>query len=133
MLDWWPTGVDRDTTLALLPGDVVAVLLFVAMGEVRHHLPPWEFPVRYVLVALPFVAGWLVVAPLAGAYARRARASVPVAVVVTLVAWFVAAAVAMGLRATEPLPGDADRVFYLVAAAFGGALLAVWRAVRTRV
>jgi hypothetical protein len=129
----WPLGVDGDSLGRLLPGDLAAILLFVAAGEVRHHLPPWEYQMRYVRVLLPFLLGWAVAALLLGAYDERVRASPLAAALFAVGAWVAAAAVAVVLRGTAAFPGSADPVFYLVSVAFGGSLLAVWRLVRVGV
>lgn len=119
--------VDRGTVLSLLPGDVAAILLFVVVGELRHGVDPVTMPGRFAGTAIPFLVGWLVVAPLAGAYAARLRSGLGRLVATTASAWVAAAAVAQVLRATEPFPGDADPVFFLVTVGFGGLLLVGWR------
>jgi len=127
-----PRGVDRARLVVLLPGDVLALALFVLAGSLRHNAEPWVYPERFALVLAPFLVGWLVAAPLLGAYSRWERVSRRWAVGLALAAWPVAVAVAMALRATATFPGDAAPTFYLVAVAFGAVALAAWRAVAPR-
>ncbi|MFB6121415.1 MAG: DUF3054 domain-containing protein [Halobacteriaceae archaeon] len=130
MLDAWPFGVDRDSLGALAPGDVAMILLFVAVGEIRHHLPPWEYQMRYLRVVLPFVVGWAVASLALGAYSRRARTSTRWSLLLAVAAWLPGALVAMGIRDTAAFPGSAHPDFYLVSAIVGGALLVAWRLLR---
>lgn len=119
--------VDRGTARSFLPGDVAAILLFVVLGELRHGVDPVSMPARFAGTAVPFLLGWLLVAPLAGAYAARLRSSAGRLAAVTAGAWVGAAALAQVVRATDPFPGNADPVFFLVAVGFGGLLLVGWR------
>lgn len=119
--------VDRGTVLAFLTGDVAAILVFVALGELRHGVNPVTMSGRFAGAAVPFLLGWAFVAPLAGAYSHRIRSGTGRLVAVTLAAWVGAAAVAQVVRATEPFPGDADPVFFLVTVGFGGLSLVGWR------
>jgi hypothetical protein len=115
--------VDRGALGRYLLADVLAVLVFVAAGELQHGFPPHQFPVRFAGTAIPFLAGYLVVAPLVGAYAPRTRHSLRSAAGLALVAWLLADLVGQLVRSTAAFPGNADPVFYAVAAAFGALAL----------
>jgi len=130
MLGSWPFGADRDSVVALLPGDLLAILVFVAAGEVRHNLPPWEYQMRYVRVVIPFLIGWALVSVVVGAYSERARTSTKWSLGLVLASWLPAALVAMSIRDTEAFPGSAHPDFYLASAVFGGGLLLAWRLLR---
>lgn len=121
--------LDGSTVRRFLVGDVLAILAFVALGEVQHGVPPTAFPIRFAATAVPFLAGWVVAALPAGAYAARAGESVRSAALRAFAAWLAADAVAQLVRGTAVVPGEADPVFYVVAAAFGGGFLVAWRAV----
>lgn len=125
--------VDRGTVRTFLAGDLVAILAFVLLGELRHGVDPMTAPGRVAGVAVPFLLAWLVVGALAGAYAPGLRDDARRLVLVALGAWIGAAAVAQVLRGTAAFPGDADPVFFLVTVLVGGALLVGWRLLRTRV
>lgn len=119
--------LDRDAVRTFLVGDVVAILAFVVLGELRHGVDPVTMPGRFAGTAVPFLVGWAVVGALLGAYAASVRRGAGRLAAVTAVAWTGAAAVAQALRATAVFPGDADPVFYLVTVGFGGAILVAWR------
>ena len=58
------------STWPIAVGDLVVLLLFLLAGTLQH----WTLeqvqvdPVIYVYAAAPFIVGWLVCAPLVGAY-----------------------------------------------------------------
>lgn len=115
------------TTAGLALGDLAAIATFVVAGEISHGVSPiGQFPTVLDTFA-PFLLGWLVVAPLAGVYARgiatRPRTALP------LVAWtWVAAALAgQGLRATSLFHGGAALPFVIVSIGVGMSLLVGWR------
>ena len=58
------------STWPLVVGDLAVLLLFFLAGVLRHHTVPALkiAPMIYVDAAWPFVLGWLVCAPLVGAY-----------------------------------------------------------------
>ncbi|MFC3476506.1 DUF3054 domain-containing protein [Halobacterium litoreum] len=116
--------VDGRAVVRFLPGDLLAVFALVLIGTINHGSLTAE---RYAGVLIPFLVGWLVVAPLAGGYGRRAMESTRGALVVGLASWLGADFVGQILRGTETFPGNADPVFFLVALVFGGIFLAVAR------
>lgn len=124
--------VDTESIRRFAVGDVLAILSFVVIGEFSHGANPLADPTGALDAALPFLIGWAIVAPLAGAYAEKTRGSVKAAVVPALVAWLGADLVGQGLRATAVFGGNAAVTFFLVALAFGGLLLTAWRAVAVR-
>lgn len=118
--------VDAGTVRAFLLGDLVAIALFVLAGEFEHAAPFSDL--AYVAdTAAPFYLGWLLVAPIAGAYAARARESYGNALLATAPAWLLADLAAMALRATTLFHGDAAVTLYLVAGVVGLGLLSAWR------
>jgi hypothetical protein len=128
----WP-GVDAGAVRRYLAGDLLAILVFVAIGEVQHAFPPHQYPLRFVGTAVPFLAGWALAAPVVGAY-RRSTLTTPLAAAAwALLAWLLADAVGQLLRDTAVFPGGADPIFYVVAAGAGGALLVAWRGVAAAV
>ncbi len=116
--------VDDDAVTWYLPGDVLAILLFVLLGELRHGGLTVE---RYAGVLLPFLIGWLIVAPVVGAYGERTVDSTRSAILLALVGWLGADFLGQVLRGTDYFPGNADPQFFLVTLLFGGLLLAVAR------
>ncbi|MFC7165719.1 DUF3054 domain-containing protein [Halospeciosus flavus] len=125
--------VDDRTARLFVLGDVLAILAFVLVGELSHGIDPLARPLYVAETALPFVVGWAFAGSALGAYSVRARESLRVGLPRAFVAWLAADAVAQALRALPFFHGDAALTFYLVAAAFGGALLLGWRALATTV
>ncbi len=107
---------------ALALGDVVTVLVFVALGNYHHGSTD---PLHVVYVAVPFLFGWFAVAPLAGAYGRFP--SVKNEAFSLLGIWLVAALVGLAVRATDLFMGGAHPSFGFVMVVVGGAAFLVWR------
>ena len=124
--------VSRRSVGVFAPGDLAVLAAFVLIGEFSHGIMPWVYPVMVVETALTFLVGWTIIAPLVMGYQEANVASPLSAVGTALGAWVGATIVANGLRATTVFHGDASVSFALVAAGFGGAMMAVWRYLRVR-
>ncbi|PDW00329.1 DUF3054 domain-containing protein [Candidatus Chloroploca asiatica] len=75
-------------TAGLVTGDVVAFLVFAALGRGSHGLANGpEALIEVARTAAPFLAGWLVVAPLVGAYSRASTSDVGGMLRTTLLGW----------------------------------------------
>jgi hypothetical protein len=121
--------VDFGSTAAVVAvGDILAIALWVAVGEVSHGLPPWEYPLRMVTTMIPFLIGWAVAAFVGGLYTEDAWKFPIRAVSWTAPAWIVAVLIAQALRATPIFPGNAALTFALVSTGVGLAVLLPWRA-----
>ena len=116
--------VDARAFVRFLPGDLLAVFTLVLFGTMEHGSLTAE---RYAGVLVPFLVGWLLVAPLAGGYDSQVLESTRSALVLGVASWLGADFVGQVLRATEFFPGEADPVFFLVALLFGGLLVVVLR------
>ena len=106
----------------LAVGDIITVLSFVAVGSYHHGNTD---PLHAVYAAVPFLLGWFVVAPLAGAYGgfpslRNKTFSL-------LGIWLVAALVGLGVRSTGVFEGGSPPTFGFVIIVIGGGSLLVWR------
>jgi len=122
--------VDAEPSMAALAvGDLIAVLVFVVVGEITHDIDPIAQPARVLGTLLPFLIGLAVVAALGGLYTRDAIRSPKRAASLIAPAWIGAVLIAQVLRATALFPGDAAVTFALVAMAIGGLLLVLWRVV----
>ena len=109
----------------LVAGDVVALLVFATLGELRHS----GTVVSTLQTAVEFGLGWLVVAVALGAYGRRALESPLRAAGLAAVAWALGAVLGAAIRATvEPL-ASFNPVFVLVTAGVGAVVFGVWRAI----
>lgn len=129
--------VDADA-LPLAVGDALVILLFVYAGTLTHDevsFPPAgvDVVVTVLAVAAPFLLGWVVAAPLVGAYSagavESAKASVPLAVR----SWVPAAVVGLLIRATPWVEGGVAPAFAVVMLVVGGVCLGVWRYVAARI
>lgn len=114
----------RPATVALVLGDLLAIALFVYVGAATGHGydPVGQFG-RLTITFSTFVLGWAIGALAVSVYADRSGIARTAGR--TALAWAIAVAVAMALRAT-PLPGDPAPTFALVAALVGLALLVPW-------
>jgi hypothetical protein len=115
---------DADTNAGLLAlGDLLTVLAFVSFGSYYPHGN--TDPLHAVYVAVPFLFGWFVVAPLAGAY--TAYPSQRNEAFSLLGTWLVAALVGLGLRSTGFFPGSSPPSFGFVMVVVGGGSFLLWR------
>ena len=124
--------VSRRSVEVFAPGDLTVLVAFVLIGEFSHGIMPWVYPVMVVETAMTFLVGWIFVAPLVMGYQEANVASPFSAVGTALGGWIGATVVANALRATTVFHGTASVSFALVAAGFGGAMMAVWRYLRVR-
>jgi len=119
------------SSLALAAGDVVAITLFVSVGEYTHGYDPIADVGRVVGTLLPFLLGWFLVAAVGGLYAQSATGSIRRTVAVTFGGWVVAVGIAQALRSTAVFHGDAALAFAIVSVVIGGTLLCLWRTAAT--
>ena len=118
-------ATDRET-LALGTVDVVLLAGLIAVGQLSHGVNPIGDPVATIEAIAPFVIGWLVVATIAGLYARSVASSVARTTRLTIVVWLAAANVGLLLR--QSAFGDtAAWPFPLVITGFGLLVLVGWR------
>lgn len=111
-------------TAALAAGDALAIAVFVAAGELRHGAPV----LAGVDTFAQFLVGWLVVAPLAGAYSGWAIESPGRAALYAVGVWVPAALLGQVVRLyADPLVTGLAPSFVAVSLLAGGLLLAAWR------
>lgn len=110
-------------------GDVLVVALLMTLGTVRHNGLDFvlSHPVYLGGVLAPFLVGWVVAAPLLGAYAPGATETAKAAVPLALRSWVAADAVGLALRATPLFHGGVELSFALVTLFVGSVGLSVWR------
>ena len=117
---------DRRTAL-LAAGDVAAVVGVLVAGMRRHGVDPLAEPGHAAAVVGPFVVGWLLAAPLVGAYAADLSRVGPAAN-----GWLLAALVGLSLRATPAFPGGVTGPFGFVVSGFGLLAVGGWRLLAAR-
>ncbi len=118
----------------LAVGDVLVLLALLTAGTLSHR--PAEFllnePTYLLDVFAPFVIGWVLVAPLVGAYSAGAVETAKSSVPLVLRSWIPAAAVGFVLR-TFVFRGGAAPTFVVVILVSGAVALGGWRWVYFRV
>lgn len=114
-------------------GDLLLLLAFAVIGRWSHHELSGTGMWSTLGTAAPFMAGWIVTAPLMGAYTPRQLRTYGSAVVHVLKIWPVALLLALAIRSIidREIPAIS---FVLVALLFNLLTLSVWRSlvVRTR-
>lgn len=118
---------ERNRQIILAAGDILALLLFVFIGQTDHQTNDAGNPLGSLLLAgVPFVIAWLVTAFLLGAY--RADVFTPrVMFARSLTAWLIALPIGIVLRALLLGRAIIPVTFVLVAFAFGGLFVLGWR------
>lgn len=116
--------------LVLATGDLALFLAFAAIGRRAHAAAS---PLDDVIeIALPFIVGWALAAPLTRAYAPDATASPVAAARRAALTWLVAFPLGYLFRALL-LGRLSHHTFALVAGAFTLATLSGWRAIAARI
>ncbi|MFC4437701.1 MULTISPECIES: DUF3054 domain-containing protein [Natrialbaceae] len=119
-------ALDRET-IALGGADVALLAGILLVGQRSHGVNPLAEPLVALETVIPFVAGWLVMATLAGVYASGVSSSVARTARTTTVAWIAGANVGLLLRASPLFDGGAAWPFPLVITGFGLLALVAWR------
>lgn len=123
-----PTTPVKGYPTILVIGDAVAFLAFAAIGRGSHGEATDLAAIPQVVVtALPFLAGWYIVAPFVGAYRRNLAASPRKMAGRTLLSWVCAWPVAMALRGIFVDHAIPPLSFGIVTLLFNAALLLIWR------
>ncbi|WP_313695553.1 DUF3054 domain-containing protein [Halorarum halobium] len=132
--------LDRRVDAGALPlalGDVLVILAFVYAGSIRHQsvsFPPAGVGDLTALLAIaaPFLLGWVVAAPLVGAYSAGAVESAKASVPLTIRSWVPAAVIGLAVRATPWVDGGVQLVFAVVMIVVGSVCLGLWRVLAAR-
>lgn len=123
--------IRSDRRIAIVALDVVVVVGLVLVGMVQHGTI--DQPTRVVGTVTPFLAGWLVAAPLTGLYdgpvGELSLSSLGTAVSLRRAAatWLGAANVGLVLRSSPVLPGGTAWAFPAVITLVGLVGLVGWR------
>lgn len=119
--------------LPLAVGDVLVLVLLLSFGTARHNGVAYltEQPVALALTLLPFLVGWLVAAPLVGAYSAGAAESAKAAIPLAIRSWVVAVVIGIVLRVVLPFDATGGplslAIFFGVTLVVGVVGLGVWR------
>lgn len=122
-----PTLVKGHPTILII-GDILVFLAFTSIGHVSHNGETGFAAIPQVVeTALPFIAGWFLVAPWIGAYRRELAAKPRKMAGRTLLAWVCAWPVTMVFWGIFFDHGIPPLSFATVALLFNAVLLLVWR------
>lgn len=118
------------STWPLAVGDVVVLLAFLFVGTLQH----WTLeqiqlnPEIYLFAAGPFVLGWLVCAPLVGAYSPGGGSAPNSSIPLAIRSWIPAVVVGFAVRVTPLVPDRGfDAVFAGIMLVGGAVVIGVWR------
>ncbi|EFO80495.1 hypothetical protein OSCT_1720 [Oscillochloris trichoides DG-6] len=114
--------------ITLLVGDTIALLIFAAIGRNSHGaaIGPAAFA-QVFTTALPFLVGWLISAPLFGAYSPSTTANPLIMLRHTSIAWVAALLLGAVIRATM-IGRFSPFSFYVVTFIVALFILCGWRA-----
>ena len=117
------------STWPLVVGDLAVLLLFFLADVLRDHtIPALKIaPMIYVDAAWPFVLGWLVCAPLVGAYSPGGGSAPNSSIPLAVRSWVPAAIVGLVVRVVAVPDGGAAPVFAAIMIVGGSVVLSVWR------
>lgn len=118
-----------DTRRILVVGDTLVFLIFAVLGRRSHgEAIGTDALLQIVGTAAPFLIGWFIVSPLAGAFRRSLETQPRAMAIRTTLAWVLAWPVALFLRWLFSGFTDSPKVsFAIVALLFNLALLLLWR------
>ena len=117
------------STWPIAVGDLLVLLAFLFVGALEHNTLAdlQSDPTLYPIIAGPFIVGWLLCAPLIGAYSPGGGSAPNSSIPLAIRSWIPAVVVALVIRVVA-LPGrGADPVFAAVMLVGGSVVLAVWR------
>lgn len=113
----------------LVVGDLLVLLLFVAIGRGSHALSMADISAG-LMTALPFVVSWFAVAPWFGLYNPEISRNLPAMLPRLVATWIIAVPVAHVIRALllgRSIPGGIPLTFVLVSLTFIGVAMLLWR------
>ncbi len=117
------------STWPIAVGDLIALLVFLLAGTLQH----WTLeqlqadPTIYLFAAGPFLVGWLLCAPLIGAYSPGGGSAPNSSIPLAIRSWIPAALVGLVIRVVAIPDRGADIVFAVIMLVGGVVVLSVWR------
>ncbi len=113
----------------LLAGDWLALTLFVFLGQLDHGMLSASAWPRLITTTLELVLPWTIVAALMGAYRLAPELGKRAFLSRSLIAWLVAAPLALLLRAWLHGQATIIVIFFAITLGLGGAFLLGWRVI----
>ena len=117
------------STWPIAAGDLAVLLLFFLAGVLQHRtiLALKIAPIIYVDAAWPFVLGWLVCAPLVGAYSPGGGSAPNSSIPLAIRSWIPAVVVGLVARVVAVPASGFDPIFAAVVLVGGALVLSFWR------
>lgn len=120
----------RTRIILLVAGDIFCFLIFASVGTNQHN--EGVNLLNSIWVALPFLAGWFIVAPILGMFKAELATRPAQMLLRTGLAWLVSWPVAMLFRwllvdRAKAMPFSNFLTFAFIAFAFNMGLLLLWR------
>lgn len=119
------------STWPIAVGDLVVLSLFLLAGTLQHssleHVQ--AEPMTYMLAAGPFLLGWLVCAPLIGAYSPGGGSALNSSIPLAIRSWIPTVIVALVIRVVAVPDRGAAGTFAAVILVGGVIVLSGWRLV----
>jgi hypothetical protein len=115
----WPIAV----------GDLVALMAFLLVGTLQHSSVEQlsADPAIYLLAAGPFVLGWVLCAPLVGAYSPGGGSAPNSSIPLAIRSWIPAAIVGLLIRQFALPDRGVEAVFAVIMIVGGALVLSIWR------
>jgi len=117
------------STWPIAVGDVAVLLAFLLAGTLQHSTVDQLLadPGLYLAAAGPFVLGWLLCAPLIGAYSPGGGSAPNSSIPLAIRSWIPAAIVGMAIRVVALRGRGAEASFAAVIIIGGAVTLSAWR------
>ncbi len=118
----------------LAVGDVLVLVALLTVGTLNHTTVEFllDDPVYLLGVWAPFLIGWVLIAPLIGAYSAGAVETAKSSVPLVIRSWIPAAVIGFVLREFV-FRGNAAPTFMLITLVLGAVALGGWRALYFRI
>lgn len=117
------------STWPIAAGDLIALLAFLLAGTLQHSTVAQlqADPAIYLFAAGPFIFGWIICAPLVGAYSPGGGSALNSSIPLAIRSWIPAAIVGLVVRILA-IPGRSAEPIFAVIIFVGGAIfLSAWR------
>jgi hypothetical protein len=122
--------IDR-ASLPLAAGDLLVIAVVLSLGASFHDATIFSRPGELAMVLAPFLVGWVIAAPLIGAYsvgAQESRSSVAL----VIRSWIPADIIGLAIRATPFVDGGIEPIFVAITLVTVGVGLVGFRLVAAR-
>ncbi len=120
-----PTTTRTILLTAIVDFSIITAIIIV--GQISHEINPLADISHSLLTYTPFYVGWILTAPLLGAYHSATVTAFRNTTLIIGVAWILTVLTGGTLRATTFFPGESPPLFLLVMTGVGLLGLIPWR------